>query len=147
MQSSDQTLARTNEAIAWSCMVWPVSDHGGEAGERWKEGKPVCVVSAHKLKKLCHFALKEGFRYDGIYKVKESSSNTQGAKKRKSSDDGREEEEPPKKVGKLYKMADEWAELIKADTRNKSLWDQVLEKEMYSRTGSGSNCDDLSNLF
>ena len=64
----------------------------------------------------------------------ESSSNTPGAKKRKSSDDGGEEEEPAKKVRKLYKMADEWAELIKADTRNKCLWDQALEKEMYSRT-------------
>ena len=64
----------------------------------------------------------------------ESSSNTPGAKKRKSSDDGGEEEEPAKKVRKLYKMADEWAELINADTRNKCLWDQALEKEMYSRT-------------
>jgi E3 ubiquitin-protein ligase UHRF1 len=40
MQSSDHTLDRTNEAIAWSCMVRPVSDQSGEAVERWKEGKP-----------------------------------------------------------------------------------------------------------
>ena len=47
VQSSDQTLDRTNEAIAWSCMVQPESDQGGDAGERWKEGKPVRVVHAH----------------------------------------------------------------------------------------------------
>ena len=47
VQSSNQTLDRTNKAIVWSCMVQPVSDQGGDAGERWKEGKPVYVVHAH----------------------------------------------------------------------------------------------------
>merc|ERR1719319_1512520 len=169
-------------------MVRPVTDKGGDAGEKWREGKPVRVVRAHKLKKHSSYAPEEGFRYDGIYKVKrywqdkgesgfkvwryefirddsspapwteegkaiieregyvcimrnpeESSSNTPGSstpgsKKRKSSDNVGEEEEPAKKSRKLYKMADEWSALITADTRNKCLWDQVLEKQIYSRT-------------
>ena len=38
------------------------------------------------------------------------------------------------KKRKLYDMSEEWKTLIAADTRNKKMWDQVLEKEMFSRT-------------
>ena len=31
-------------------------------------------------------------------------------------------------------MCEDWRNLIAADTRNKKMWDQVLEKEMFSRT-------------
>jgi len=182
-QSSDQTLDRTNEALAWSCMVRPVTDKGGDAGENWREGKPVRVVRAYKLKKHSVYAPEEGFRYDGIYKVKRywqdkgesgfkvwryellrddlspapwteegkaiieregyvcimrnpeektGAGGDSASKKRKSSGND-ENEEPSKKSRKLYEMAEEWKQLILADTRNKALWDQVLEKEIYSR--------------
>eukprot|EP00088_Acartia_fossae_P020781 TRINITY_DN2230_c0_g1_i1.p1 TRINITY_DN2230_c0_g1~~TRINITY_DN2230_c0_g1_i1.p1 ORF type:complete len:698 (+),score=216.45 TRINITY_DN2230_c0_g1_i1:39-2132(+) len=182
-QSSDQTLDRTNEALAWSCMVRPVTDKGGDAGDKWKEGKPVRVVRAHKLKKHSQFAPEEGFRYDGIYKVKRywqdkgesgfkvwryelirddpspapwteegmaiieregyvcikrNPEENDESKKRKASQEAENGEEDegsaPKKSRKVYKMADEWLELMKGDTRNKKMWDQVLEKELYSRT-------------
>ena len=50
--------------------VRPVTDKGGDAGENWREGKPVRVVRAYKLKKHSVYAPEEGFRYDGIYKVR-----------------------------------------------------------------------------
>jgi len=176
-QSSDQTLDRTNEALAWSCMVRPVTDKGADAGDKWKEGKPVRVCRAWKLKKHSKYAPEEGFRYDGIYKVKrywqdkgesgfkvwryefirddpnpapwteegkaiieregyvciKRNPDEDKAKKRKASGDDEEQEEPNKKARKLYAMAEEWSNLIKADTRNKKMWEQVLEKEVYSR--------------
>ncbi|XP_023332891.1 E3 ubiquitin-protein ligase UHRF1 isoform X4 [Eurytemora carolleeae] len=177
-QSKDQALDRSNEAIAYSCMVRPVSSKGGDAGERWREGKPVRVVRAYKAKKHSTFAPEEGFRYDGIYKVKRywqakgqsnfkvwryefirddpspapwtdegkaiieregyvcikknpEQAEGKGTKRKASNDEG--EEEVVKKR-KLYDMSDEWKTLIAADTRNKKMWDQVLEKEMFSRT-------------
>ena len=69
-QSSDQTLDPNNVALAWSCMVRPVTDKGADAGDRWREGKPVRVCCAWKLKKHSIYAPEKGFRYDRIYKVK-----------------------------------------------------------------------------
>ena len=51
-------------------MVRPVTDKGADAGDKWREGKPVRVCRAWKLKKHSKYAPEEGFRYDGIYKVK-----------------------------------------------------------------------------
>ena len=67
-QSSGQTLDRQNLALSYSCMVRPVSAKGADAGERWREGKEIKVL--HKAGKHSQFAPPEGYRYDGIYKVK-----------------------------------------------------------------------------
>ncbi|XP_014357936.2 E3 ubiquitin-protein ligase UHRF1 [Papilio machaon] len=69
-QSCDQTLTRENKALARNCAAGEVSEKGGDAGEAWKNGKPVRVVRSYKM--LRHFpkyAPSEGIRYDGIYKV------------------------------------------------------------------------------
>jgi len=181
-QSSDQKLDRFNEAIAYSCMVRPVTSKGGDAGDDWRKGKPVRVCRAYKAKKHSRFAPEEGFRYDGIYKVKRywqdkgesgfkvwrfefkrddespapwteegqavidregyvcikrnpDQTPAKGKKRKASGDEGSEEdEEEVKKVRRVYVINDEWMKLIKQDTRNKKMWDQVLEKEVYSRT-------------
>ncbi|CAH2036157.1 unnamed protein product, partial [Iphiclides podalirius] len=69
-QSCDQTLTRENKALARNCAVAAVSEAGGDAGDEWREGRPVRVVRSYKM--LRHFpkyAPQEGIRYDGIYKV------------------------------------------------------------------------------
>ncbi|XP_049885091.1 E3 ubiquitin-protein ligase UHRF1-like [Pectinophora gossypiella] len=69
-QSCDQTLTRENKALARNCAVKEISESGGDAGENWKNGKPVRVVRSYKmLKHFPKYAPKEGIRYDGIYKV------------------------------------------------------------------------------
>ncbi|XP_026331879.1 E3 ubiquitin-protein ligase UHRF1-like [Hyposmocoma kahamanoa] len=69
-QSCDQTLARENKALARNCAVKQISETGGDAGDNWREGKPVRVVRSYKmLKHFPKYAPKAGIRYDGIYKV------------------------------------------------------------------------------
>ena len=38
-----------------------------------------------------------------------------------------------KKVKKVYQVSPEWDKLIKKDTANKNLWDQVKETQVFSR--------------
>ncbi|XP_013184973.1 E3 ubiquitin-protein ligase UHRF1 [Amyelois transitella] len=69
-QSCDQTLTRENKALARNCAVKQITEEGGDAGENWRNGKPVRVVRSYKmLKHFPKYAPKEGIRYDGIYKV------------------------------------------------------------------------------
>ncbi|KAG6459380.1 hypothetical protein O3G_MSEX011347 [Manduca sexta] len=69
-QSCDQTLTRENKALARNCAVKQISEEGGDAGDNWRNGKPVRVVRSYKmLKHFPKYAPKEGIRYDGIYKV------------------------------------------------------------------------------
>ncbi|CAG4977879.1 unnamed protein product [Colias eurytheme] len=69
-QSCDQTLTRENKALARNCFVKEISEKGGDAGEAWRQGKPVRVVRSYKMiKHFPKYAPKEGIRYDGIYKV------------------------------------------------------------------------------
>merc|ERR1719167_1039522 len=68
-QSSDQKLERTNAAIARSCKARFDIKKGGDAGDKWKEGKPIRVVRNYKGQKHSKYAPEEGNRYDGIYKV------------------------------------------------------------------------------
>ncbi|CAH1647903.1 unnamed protein product [Spodoptera littoralis] len=69
-QSCDQTLTRENKALARNCAVNNISEEGGDAGDNWRNGKPVRVVRSYKmLKHFPKYAPKEGIRYDGIYKV------------------------------------------------------------------------------
>ncbi|CAF4744509.1 unnamed protein product [Pieris macdunnoughi] len=69
-QSCDQTLTRENKALARNCAVKVISESGGDAGDDWKQGKPVRVVRSYKMMKhFPKYAPKEGIRYDGIYKV------------------------------------------------------------------------------
>lgn len=48
IQSCDQTLTKTNRALARNCAA-PLSDKGRVKSNNWKEGKPVRVVSFKKL--------------------------------------------------------------------------------------------------
>merc|ERR1711887_334983 len=47
-QSSDQKLERTNAAIARNCKASFDFKNGGDAGERWRDGKPIRVVRNYK---------------------------------------------------------------------------------------------------
>jgi len=68
-QSSDQKLERTNAAIAKNCKASFDFKNGGDAGDKWKDGKPIRVVRNYKGQKHSKYAPEEGNRYDGIYKV------------------------------------------------------------------------------
>merc|ERR1719315_911488 len=68
-QSSDQKLERTNAAIAVNCKARFDTKNGGDAGDKWREGKPIRVVRNYKGAKHSKYAPEEGNRYDGIYKV------------------------------------------------------------------------------
>lgn len=69
-QSCDQTLTRENKALARNCAVNQIKEDGADAGENWKNGKPVRVVRSYKMMKhFPKYAPSEGIRYDGIYKV------------------------------------------------------------------------------
>lgn len=68
-QSSDQKLTRENRALARNCAA-QVNDKGGDAGDKWRDGRPVRVSRSWKMQKhFPEFAPEEGLRYDGIYKV------------------------------------------------------------------------------
>ena len=67
-QISDQKLERTNAAIARSCKASFDCKNGGDAGDRWRDGKPIRVVRNYKGQKHSKYAPSEGNRYDGIYK-------------------------------------------------------------------------------
>ena len=43
--------------------------NGADAGDKWREGKPVRVVRNYKGAKHSKYAPEDGNRYDGIYKV------------------------------------------------------------------------------
>lgn len=68
-QSSDQELTRTNAALAVNCACKFDAKNGGDAGENWRDGKPIRVVRGWKGAKHSKFAPADGCRYDGIYKV------------------------------------------------------------------------------
>jgi len=68
-QSSDQELTRTNAAIARNCVAKFDDKKGGDAGDKWKQGKPIRVLRGYKGRKHSKYAPEEGCRYDGIYKV------------------------------------------------------------------------------
>jgi len=68
-QSSDQKLERSNAAIARNCKASFDFKNGGDAGDRWRDGKPIRVVRNYKGQKHSKYAPDEGNRYDGIYKV------------------------------------------------------------------------------
>lgn len=67
-QSFDQTLDKTNAAIAVNCDCKFDDVNGGEAKD-WRKGKPIRVCRGWKGAKHSKYAPKEGIRYDGIYKV------------------------------------------------------------------------------
>lgn len=50
-------------ALARNCAVKDVSEKGADAGDAWKQGKPVRVVRSYKmLKHFPKYAPKEGIR-------------------------------------------------------------------------------------
>jgi hypothetical protein len=49
------------------CVFWLLQE--GAESDDWRAGAPVRVVRGYKAQKHSKFAPKEGFRYDGIYKV------------------------------------------------------------------------------
>ena len=64
-QSFDQTLTKSNAAIARNCKAPFNNKTGGDAGDNWREGKPIRVVRSAKGKKHSQYAPEEGNRYDG----------------------------------------------------------------------------------
>ena len=64
-QSFDQTLTKSNAAIARNCKAPFNNKTGGDAGNNWREGKPIRVVRSAKGKKHSQYAPEEGNRYDG----------------------------------------------------------------------------------
>lgn len=67
-QSFDQTLTKTNKALAKNCDCPIDTKKGGQAND-WKKGKPIRVIRSFKFAKHSKYAPEEGVRYDGIYKV------------------------------------------------------------------------------
>ena len=67
-QSFDQTLTKSNAAIAVSCHA-EFNDEKGNESTDWQNGKPIRVCRSFKFKKHSKYAPDEGVRYDGIYKV------------------------------------------------------------------------------
>jgi len=201
-QSSDQKLERTNAAIAKNCKASFDFKKGGDAGDKWKDGRPIRVVRNYKGSKHSKYAPEEGNRYDGIYKVvkywpekgqsgfivwryllrrddpcpapwteegqakieeegysliypdgyleaqaekeKEGKTPAKGKKRKKGEsveeadeeaddfiNDGEEEESASpavKKTKTVYKINKEWEEMMKKDSVNANLWEQVQTK-------------------
>jgi len=67
-QSFDQKLDKSNAAIARNCKCRFDPKNGGDAGEKWREGKPIRVLRGYKGRKHSKYAPEQGVRYDGIYK-------------------------------------------------------------------------------
>ncbi|CAK1554001.1 unnamed protein product [Leptosia nina] len=68
--SRDQTLTGPNMALARNCAVNPLNEDGADAGDAWKSGLPVRIVRSYRMpKRFPTYAPKEGYRYDGVYKV------------------------------------------------------------------------------
>lgn len=67
-QTFDQTLTKSNEAIAVTCDCPVDAVNGGEA-RNWKKSRAIRVVRGFKLQKHHpKYAPLEGYRYDGLYK-------------------------------------------------------------------------------
>ena len=58
-----QELTRTNAAIATNCQAPFDSTKGGDAGGKWRAGKPIRVVRGYKGAKHSKYAPKEGCRW------------------------------------------------------------------------------------
>ena len=59
-QSFDQSLTKSNKAIAMSCKANFNDKVGADAGEKWREGKPVRVVRGWKGRKHSKYAPEAG---------------------------------------------------------------------------------------
>jgi len=66
-QSFDQTLTKSNAAIAATCDA-PMNKVEGAVSRDWKKSKAIRVVRGFKLAKHSIYAPVAGYRYDGIYK-------------------------------------------------------------------------------
>ena len=67
-QSFDQTLTRSNKAIALNCNA-PFNDKEGAEAKDWKKGRPIRVCRSEKFAKHSKFAPAKGVQHDGLYKV------------------------------------------------------------------------------
>ncbi|KAJ1562692.1 ubiquitin-like with PHD and RING finger domains 2 [Nowakowskiella sp. JEL0078] len=152
-QSSDQELKGVNLTLA-NCCNCLHSKEGGESND-WKNGRPIRVIRGSKDKH--GFAPKQGYRYDGIYKVVKywpEKGNTgfvvwryllrrddpspspwtdEGKKIAKELGLDRiayKTDAIPKdyEVFSVYKISDEIKDLINADTKNTKKWAELLEK-------------------
>ena len=71
-QIRNQTLTRSNKALAMSCAAAFNDVTGGFAGKDWKEGKPIRLLRSGNTRgshKTSKFLPRIGIRYDGLYKV------------------------------------------------------------------------------
>merc|ERR1712223_2272443 len=67
-QTFDQSLTKSNAAIALSCNA-KFNDKKGNESTDWENVKPIRVCRSYKFSKYSRFAPEDGVRYDGIYKV------------------------------------------------------------------------------
>eukprot|EP01117_Protostelium_nocturnum_P014066 TRINITY_DN5313_c0_g2_i4.p1 TRINITY_DN5313_c0_g2~~TRINITY_DN5313_c0_g2_i4.p1 ORF type:complete len:892 (-),score=275.71 TRINITY_DN5313_c0_g2_i4:9-2684(-) len=77
-QTSDQQLKSFNLALTVSCYGKKKSCKScsedkmcEDCRENWRNGKEIRVLRGYKFAKVSKFAPKEGFRYDGIYKIED----------------------------------------------------------------------------
>ena len=63
-QSFDQTLTKSNAAIARNCKAKFDDKMGGDAVDDWAKGKPIRVVRGYKGKKHSKYAPDAGCRLD-----------------------------------------------------------------------------------
>ena len=59
-QSFNQELTKSNKAIAMSCAAKFNNKDGADAGEKWRNGKPIRVVRGWKGRKHSKFAPEAG---------------------------------------------------------------------------------------
>ena len=55
--------------MAISCAAKFNSKDGADAGDKWRDGRPIRVVRGWKGRKHSNYAPEKGCRYDGIYKL------------------------------------------------------------------------------
>merc|ERR1719400_61231 len=68
-QSFDQKLDRSNAAIARNCKARFDNKNGGDAGDNWREGKPIRVLRNYKAAKHSKYAPEEGIGTTGSTSV------------------------------------------------------------------------------
>ena len=67
-QTFDQSLTKSNAAIALSCNA-KFNDKKGNESTDWENGKPIRVCRSYKFSKYSRFAPEDGVRYVIYFQV------------------------------------------------------------------------------
>ncbi|KAG0047352.1 hypothetical protein BGZ83_007576 [Gryganskiella cystojenkinii] len=155
-QTSDQALKSANRALARTCDC-PVNPEDGGVAKNWRNSRPVRVIRGYEMRRhYPEYAPREGFRYDGIYKLEkyweekgkadlmvwrfkfrrddtEPAPWTAAGKRRiqelglKIQGANEEDEEDTPAVTR-YTIPPELSRLMEQDAINAGLWSQVRER-------------------